>query len=146
ILQSQSNTGTTESRPESWAKNVVSVGAVFHRNTLARDDDCWCLGASIGPAADGRIKPDLCHFGDAVTTSSRASDAAFTTNFSGTSAATPITAGYFGLMFQMWHEGFFPGFGQAESVFRSRPHMTTAKALMINTARQYEFQGQTDDL
>ncbi len=146
ILQSQSNTGTTESRPESWAKNVVSVGAVFHRNTLARDDDCWCLGASIGPAADGRIKPDLCHFGDAVTTSSRASDFAFTTNFSGTSAATPITAGYFGLMFQMWHEGFFSGFGQAESVFRSRPHMTTAKALMINTARQYEFQGQTDDL
>lgn len=146
ILQSQSNAGTTESRPESWSKNVVSVGAVLHRETLDLSDDCWCGGASIGPAADGRIKPDLCHFGDGVTTSSRTSDLAFTTNFNGTSAATPITAGYFGLMFQMWHEGFFPGFGRRESVFLSRPHMTTAKALMINTARQYAFHGRTGDL
>src|SRR5690606_2536592 len=87
LLQSQSNTGTNESRPESWSKNVVSVGAVHHHNNLDRTDDCWCAGASIGPAPDGRIKPDLCHFGDAVTTSSRSSDVSFTTSFSGTSAA-----------------------------------------------------------
>jgi hypothetical protein len=57
---------------------------------------------------------------------------------SGTSSATPITAGHFGIFFQMWHNGVF-GNPTAGSVFDSRPHMTTAKAVMINTAVQWDM-------
>ena len=145
ITQSQSNAGTTMSRPQAWAKNIVSVGGIIHQNTLDRSDDSWGGGASIGPAADGRIKPDLSHFYDSTFTTSSTGDAAYT-NFGGTSGATPITAGHFGLMFQMWADGVFSGGpGVGADVFDSRPHMTTAKALMINTAFQYDFSGAADD-
>ncbi|MCC6675931.1 MAG: S8 family serine peptidase [Phycisphaerales bacterium] len=136
ILNSQSNTGSTLSRPQAWAKNIVSIGGVYHQNNQIWTDDRWSFGASIGPAADGRIKPDLASMYDSVWSPYYSSTTAYS-NFSGTSAATPITAGHFGIMFQMWHQGTFPGFGGAASVFASRPHMTTAKALMINTARQW---------
>jgi hypothetical protein len=138
ICQSQSNTGSQTSRPQAWAKNIVSVGGIRHQNTLSRADDTW-TAASFGPAADGRIKPDLAHFYDNVMCTSSSNDTSYTMTFSGTSAATPITAGHFGLLFQMWHEGVFPGFGGASTVFESRPHMTTAKALMINTAFKYNW-------
>src|SRR5205823_597496 len=59
ICQSQSNAGTRSSRPQAWAKNVLSVGGERHFDTLDRADDQWNRSASIGPAADGRIKPDL---------------------------------------------------------------------------------------
>src|SRR5690606_16378262 len=55
----------------------------------------------------------------------------------GTSNATPVTAGHFGLLHQMWHQGVWAGFGGGSSVFDSRPFSTTAKALMINTAYRY---------
>ena len=49
-------------------------------------------------------------------------------------------------MFQMWADGVFSGGpGQGRDVFDSRPHMTTAKALMVNTAFQYDFSGQSHD-
>jgi serine protease AprX len=143
--QSQSNTGNQNSRPQAWAKNIVSVGGVYHYDTLTKTDDRWNGGASIGPAADGRIKPDLCHFYDMVWTTYSSSPTGYG-QFSGTSAATPITAGYFGLFFQMWSDGIFgnevtPG----GTVFENRPHMTTAKAMMINTADQYPFNGTSED-
>ncbi|MCG8456631.1 MAG: hypothetical protein MI919_10150, partial [Holophagales bacterium] len=51
VFQSQSNAGNRNSRPEAWAKNIVSVGALDHFNTLSRSDDSWAAGnASIGPA------------------------------------------------------------------------------------------------
>ncbi|MGH2640159.1 MAG: S8 family serine peptidase, partial [Actinomycetota bacterium] len=146
VTQSQSNAGTQNSRPQAWAKNIVSVGGINHQDTLDRTDDVWSGGASIGPAADGRIKPDLSHFWDLTFTTSSTGDAAYT-NFGGTSGATPITAGHFGLMFQMWADGVFAGApGAGGDVFDSRPHMTTAKALMINSAFQYDFSGTADDL
>jgi hypothetical protein len=143
MCQSQSNTGSQSSRPQAWAKNIVSVGAVNHYNNILLTDDCWCNGASIGPAADGRVKPDLCFYFDAIFTTSSSGNNTYTTSFGGTSAATPITAGHFGLLFQMWHEGVFPNHGRGESVFDDRPKSTTAKALMINTAKQYPFSAQS---
>lgn len=145
ICQSQSNAGNQDSRPQAWAKNIVSVGGVFHHNTLDKSDDNWGGGGSIGPAADGRIKPDLTHFYDSIFTVSSTGDTSYTSSFGGTSGATPITAGHFGLLFQMWHEGVFPGFGGGSSVFEDRPAMATAKALMINGAEQYEFSGSGSD-
>ena len=149
--QSQSNMGTRDSRPQAWAKNIVSGGAVNHYNTLTRSDDCWCNDASIGPAEDGRIKPDLCFFyDDTYTTYSTGSGYG---QFGGTSGATPSIAGHFGLFFQMWADetGGFNIFGHevavpGGTVFENRPHMTTAKAVMINTATQYSFTGTSHDL
>ncbi|HYO69572.1 MAG TPA: S8 family serine peptidase [Archangium sp.] len=136
--QSQSNSGTRSSRPQAWAKNIVSVGGVRHLNTLSRTDDYWGSGGSIGPAADGRIKPDLSYFYDSVRGASGGGTTSYT-EFSGTSSATPQTAGHFGLLFQMWHEGVWAGHGRKASVFDSRPQMATAKALMINNAWRYNW-------
>ena len=143
--QSQSNAGNRDSRPQAWAKNVVSGGAFEHYNTADTSDDCWCDTASIGPASDGRIKPDLSFYYDDTYTT-------YTTGtgygqFGGTSGATPTICGHFGLFFQMWSDGIFgndvdPG----GTVFENRPHMTTAKAFMINTANQYPFVGQSHDM
>jgi serine protease AprX len=151
ICQSQSNSGTTLSRPEAWAKNVVSVGGHFHRNTVNKVDDSWSdpvlTPASIGPAADGRIKPDLVSYYDQIATTTSSNDRAYTSTFGGTSGATPITCGNFGLLFQMWADGVFAGGpGLARDVFASRPHASTAKALMINQANQYAFFGPAHDL
>lgn len=138
ICQSQSNAGTTNSRPQAWAKNIVAVGGVGHFNTLTRTDDSWTQ-ASFGPASDGRVKPDLTHFYDDVLCPTSSNDTAYTTDFGGTSAATPITCGHFGLMFQMWHEEVFAGHGGGSSVFDSRPKAATARALMINSAFRYNW-------
>jgi serine protease AprX len=147
ICQSQSNDGTRNSRPQAWAKNVLSVGGQFHSNTLSRTDDTWNGGASIGPAADGRIKPDLSNYYDRIDTTSATSNTSYTTSFGGTSGATPITCGNAGLMFQMWADGVFDGGpGKARDVFATRPHAATAKALLINSATQYPFTGTTADL
>ena len=54
ILQSQSNQGGQQSRPESWAKNVVSVGGMYHYDTLTRSDDAWATArASARPRTEG---------------------------------------------------------------------------------------------
>jgi hypothetical protein len=144
ILQSQSNTGDQTSRPQAWAKNIVSIGGVRHLNTAVETDDRWTNGASIGPASDGRIKPDLAHYYDSVFSPTSTTTTSYT-QFSGTSAATPIVAGHFGIFFQMWHNGLF-GNTPGATVFASRPHMTTAKAIMINTAHQWNPVGVSADL
>jgi hypothetical protein len=136
--QSQSNAGSQDSRPQAWAKNIVSVGAVRHLDTLARTDDRWGSSGSIGPAADGRIKPDLAFYYDSIQSATGSGNTNYT-GFGGTSSATPQTAGHFGLLFQMWHEGVWAGHGRKADVFASRPQMATAKALMINMANRYNW-------
>ncbi|MEA2163479.1 MAG: serine protease AprX [Thermoanaerobaculia bacterium] len=145
VTQSQSNAGTTQSRPQAWAKNVLSVGGFNHFNTPTPLDDSWGGTGSIGPAADGRIKPDLSNFYDRTWTAYPSNDTGHA-DFGGTSGATPITAGHFGLFFEMWADGVFAGFpGTGLDVFNARPHATTAKAIMINTAWQHPFTGTGAD-
>lgn len=145
VLHSMGNGGSTGTPFEqAWAKNVVSVGGIFHQNTLATDDDCWCEGGVNGPAPDGRIKPDLVHFYDQVLTT--APNGGYVI-FGGTSASTAITAGHFGLFFQMWSGGIFGSTVDPQaSVFDNRPHAATAKAILINTASAYAFSGAAHDL
>ena len=147
ITQSQSNSGSTPSRPQAWAKNIVAVGGINHFGTLDRSDDRHGGSAgSTGPAADGRIKPDLSHFYD-QTIAATTGGASSYTQFGGTSGATPITAGHFGLFFQMWNEGVFgPVQVPGGTVFENRPVSSTAKAFMINTALMYDFSSASDDL
>ncbi|MCE9594200.1 MAG: S8 family serine peptidase [Planctomycetes bacterium] len=145
ILNSQSNANSTLSRPEAWAKNVVSIGGINHLDNTVKGDDNW-NGASIGPAADGRIKPDLAFFYDSILTTSSLSTTAYDPNFGGTSAATPASAGHFGLFFQMWSDGVFGNAHPGATVFENRPHFTLAKAAMINTASQWTFSGTAHNL
>jgi hypothetical protein len=138
--QSQSNAGNQDSRPQAWAKNIISGGGVRHGNTLDKGDDNWGGGASTGPATDGRVKPDLTHFYDNIFTTTTGSSTAYTSSFGGTSGATPIICGHVGLFYEMWADGIFgnavdPG----ATVFDNRSHMTTAKAALINTAAQYDW-------
>jgi hypothetical protein len=145
-LQSQSNAGDQMSRPQAWAKNMISGGGIRHYNTLDRSDDMWSYGASIGPASDGRVKPTFTHFYDYVWTTYWPNPTSYTTSFSGTSAATPIIAGHVGLFFQMWDEGIFGNpVDPNASVFENRAHMSTAKAMLIATAYQYDFSGPYHD-
>ena len=137
---SQSNAGNQDSRPQAWAKNVFSIGGVRHRNNADRSDDSWSGGGSTGPAADGRIKPELCAYYDGIHTSN-------TTSFGGTSGATPIVAGHNALAIQMFADGIF---GNAPRVpggtmFENRPKFTTLKALQVANARQYEFDATSTD-
>ena len=142
IFQSQSNTANQNSRPQAWAKNIISVGGINHNNTLTTADDSWCCG-STGPAEDGRVKPDLGHFYDAVTTPAAGGGYA---GFGGTSAATPCTAGTAGLFFEMWHNDVFNNNPTGASPFASRPHYSTAKAALIATANQWQFSGGSANL
>lgn len=138
ILNSQSNTGNRSSRPQAWAKNIIGVGGIHHFETTSFSDDRWNGTASHGPAADGRLKPDLAYFYDSIFTTDFSSNSSYTGGFGGTSAATAMTAGHAGIFYQMWHNGLF-GNPTGASVFESRPHMTTAKAVLINTAIQWDM-------
>ena len=159
-LQSQSNAGSENSydnkrnsRPEAWAKNVLSVGGVHHYNNTDVGDDKWNgnssspSGGSIGPAEDGRIKPDLSFYFDDVASTGASGGYQ---NFGGTSAATPTTAGFIGLLFEMWADGVFlpdaagmnsPSIGLNRNAYSVRPHAATMRALAINTAYDYPFSG-----
>ncbi len=156
IFQSQSNSGTQDSRPQAWAKNVIAVGGAHHYNNTDSTDDVWedpgasYPDASIGPASDGRVKPDLTFFYDAIFTTDGDpggyAGGAYTSSFGGTSGATPMAAGTSGLFFEMWAAdvwGTAPGGG---TVFDERPHFSTMKALLINTAEQYDFLTTNTDL
>lgn len=151
ILQSQSNAGNQDSRPQAWAKNVISVGGVNHFGTLSKNDDAWSFGGSIGPAADGRIKPDLASFYDATLTTDQVGSAGYSSNnyyssFGGTSGATPICAGMLGGFYQLWHQGQFGNANPGATAFDNAPNNTTAKAVLINTASQWTFSGTNHDL
>ncbi|MEC8653660.1 MAG: S8 family serine peptidase [Planctomycetota bacterium] len=158
--QSQSNSGNRSSRPQAWAKNLLSVGAVNHGDDADPTNDSWAAGnASIGPASDGRFKPTLCAYYDDIGTSDLTGSAGFasgnwTSGFGGTSGATPIVAGHCGLAIQMFtDESGTSGFGKfgnalrapGGSVFDNRPHAPTLKALMITTAAQYSFDASSTD-
>lgn len=150
ITQSQANMGSQFSRAQAWSKNVISVGALKHYGTVDPEDDRWLQGGSIGPAADGRIKPDLVAYFDGITTTAQSG---YTDQFGGTSGATPIVAGYVGLTIELWTNGVLgnpvvpaaPGEDIASYRFKNRPHATTTKALLIHSAKQYAFSGEAHD-
>ncbi|TWT43860.1 hypothetical protein RAS1_02600 [Phycisphaerae bacterium RAS1] len=145
LLQAQANSGSQSSDAIAFAKNIVSVGGIRHINTATLADDNWSNAGSIGPASDGRIKPDLAFWYDSILTT--ADGGGYTTGFGGTSAATPTTAGHFGLFFQMWNTGAFGNHvAPGGTVFQNRPHMATSKAMMINNCTPYPFAGAAADL
>ena len=145
ITQSQSNAGNQDSRPQAWAKNIISVGGVKHFNTVDTSDDSWSGGASIGPAADGRLKPDVSYWYDWILTATIPANN-YTPNFGGTSAASPEAAGVLGMIAQMWGNNVWNTNPQGDTVFEKLPSSSTLKALLINSAKQYPFVGASHDL
>ena len=150
ITQSQSNAGSTsqprDSRPQAWAKNIIAVGGIRHYNSPNPATHRWAKSGSTGPAPDNRIKPDLVAFYDSIFTTGYSSSAY--TQFGGTSGATPIVAGHIGLALELWSDGLFGYPMQAggwQKRYENRPRFTTAKALMINTARPYPLGQATRD-
>lgn len=138
ICNSMSNWGNNTSvRPQAWAKNVLSVGGVNHFNNSNTADDMWQSTGSIGPAADGRMKPELSFYYDSIFCPTNTSNNAYTTGFGGTSAATPMTAGCFGLLYQMYGNGIFGNSCLGSSIFANRCHASTAKAIMVANAKTY---------
>lgn len=164
--QSMSNWGTqTAVRPQAWAKNIISVGGVWHGNNSNANDDSWAwpgpggapfADASIGPAADSRNKPDLCAYYDSILTSDlRAgvpnwagatspnlggyTTANWTSGFGGTSGATPMVAGMNTLAAEMYTDHIFSNTPRVQNGnrFQNRPYAQTLKALMITGANLY---------
>jgi hypothetical protein len=158
--QSQGNDGTQMSDGYAWAKNVFSIGGVFHGDDAIVGNDQWNGGASIGPASDGRIKPTLIAYYDMIGTSDLTGAAGYsgndwTADFGGTSGAAPIVGGHNVIAIQMFTDDTgTPGIGQFGNTLRTsggtahenRPHFTTLKSLMVTAARQYAFTPTSTDL
>jgi len=67
MTQAMGNWDTLSMYSEAASKNALGVGGIYHQNDLDFSNDRWhaedCRAndgcASIGPTADGRVKPDL---------------------------------------------------------------------------------------
>tara|TARA_R110002072_G_scaffold228234_4_gene385060 strand:- start:235 stop:2544 length:2310 start_codon:yes stop_codon:yes gene_type:complete len=146
--QAHGNAPSGQARPQSWAKNVFSIGGVLHFDDSNPNNDA-CTTSS-GPAADGRIKPTLVAYADSVGTSDLSGAAGFSpsnwfANFGGSSAAAPMVAGHNVLAIEMFTDEVTAGFGLLGNPLRTaggtshqnRPHFPTLKALMVASAAQY---------
>ncbi len=140
--------------PDAVAKNVLGVGGLVHWNDIDRSNDQWgSPGGGIGlpgygPAADGRIKPDLCGPNDDVFTTDRPGSNGYRVGdyiteasdhyFGDCSAATAVVAGAVGIIYQMYKQNLF-GNNPSGAI----PHASTVKAILIADAYQYEFSQAT---
>ncbi len=118
------------------AKNVLTVGAATH-GSPPTDASSMASFSALGPTRDGRVKPDVAAPGRFVV-SAEADET--TGNFncstdsqSGTSMATPTTAGAAALIRQYYVEGFYPS-GAANPTDSLVPSSALLKATMINGA------------
>jgi hypothetical protein len=140
ICEAIGNTsGSGNGKCGSWAKNALLVGGVDARGSLRREDHRHGYFTS-GPAPDGRVKPDLVHFGRNVYCADASSMRGYGP-FGGTSCATPLVAGHCGLMMELWADGVFGNLPLGRTVFDRKPHAATARALMINSAYRYSVAG-----
>ncbi|MDQ7779155.1 MAG: S8 family serine peptidase [Planctomycetota bacterium] len=96
------------------AKNVLAIGATT-------DADGLTSFSSIGPADDGRVKPDLVMNGDGLTSTLPNNSY---TSYSGTSMATPGVAGTAALLVESWRNNN----GGAN------PSASILRAILVNTA------------
>ncbi len=116
------------------AKNTLQVGGT--RGSAVRDDSV-VSGGLVGPARDGRIKPDVVGpsfviAGDMFGLESKACDV---TPQPGTSWASPTIAGAAALVRQYYTDGFYPT-GIATASNAITPSAALLKATIIAAARR----------
>ena len=139
---SNSGTGVGLITQDSANKNGMCIGAIFHKNTASMaDDDYHDAGSGMtpsrGPAADGRMKPDMLAAFDWIYTVDQVGAAGYTStnyydDFGGTSGATPTVAGCAIQAYEMYQENYFDN-----NPTNAIPYSATIKALMIADAYQY---------
>jgi hypothetical protein len=116
----------------SVAKNGISVGATL-RGTQA---DSMAGFSSCGPAADGRLKPDLTMPGSRIVSARNdrniGSNNCTTIQMSGTSMASPGAAGMAALVRQYYRDGYFPT-GSAAPADGFTPSAALIKATMLSS-------------
>jgi hypothetical protein len=127
--------GPMQTGSPSNAKNALSVAALGHAGSLTHAGY-----SNIGPAADGRIKPDIAAPGSS-TVSARNSTAAnpisttvqapVTRSLSGTSMAAPTITGNAALMRQFFVDGFYPR-GEKTAEDALNPTGAAMKAVLLN--------------
>jgi len=139
ICQAIGNEGGNKGIHGSWAKNALIVAGVHPRGSVDRQEHRPIF--THGPASDGRVKPDLIHFGESVFCAEPSSPRGYGL-FRGTSCATPLVAGHCGLLMEMWADGAFGNLPLGRTVFDRKPHAATARALMINSAYRYPIEGE----
>lgn len=109
----------------SCAKNNITVAAVNevtdYQNNFSVQMSSF---SSWGPTDDGRVKPDISAKGVSTRSSTGGSDAAYSV-FSGTSMASPNTAGSL-ILLQQLHRNLNGGFMKS----------ATLKAMMIHSAKE----------
>ena len=116
-------------------KNVVCVGST--RNSPTGSDDDLSDFSSIGPTADGRIKPDLVAPGVNVSASgdlSISTDNCSTAPGAGTSFAAPTAAGAAALVREYFDRGLYPS-GTADPALVFSPSAALLKAMLVSSAR-----------
>lgn len=114
------------------SKNVLTVGALGHGNSST-----IASFSSKGPTDDGRLKPDISATGSSIDSAagdgnnSNLIEPPARATLSGTSMATPITAGGTALLRQYFTDGFYPT-GAKNSDDAHKPSGTLMKALLLN--------------
>jgi fibronectin type 3 domain-containing protein len=118
----------------SVAKNGLSVGATQRgtaANSMARFSSC-------GPAADGRLKPDLTMPGQNIVSARNdrnvGSNNCSTITMSGTSMASPAAAGMAALVRQYYTDGFYP-LGAPDPGHGFAPSAALVKATLLNSTQ-----------
>jgi len=116
------------------AKNIISVGAV-NRGSNADTLISW---SSRGPTSDGRIGPMVVAPGvgtDSSSAKNKKNGNCDTVEFSGTSMATPATAGAAALVRQYFKEGWY-GDGTKGSGASYEATAALLKAVLLNGAQK----------
>ncbi|WP_179952288.1 S8 family serine peptidase [Marinicella rhabdoformis] len=115
------------------AKNAITVGALNHGNSAT------IAGYSnYGLTDDGRLKPDIATTGTSIVSAAGDSNNGSTIDTnpssrstSGTSMATPITAGAMALLRQYFVDGFYPT-GVKNAADSIKPSGPLMKAMLLN--------------
>ena len=117
------------------AKSVTTVGYLGHGNSTTLN-----ISSSRGPTDDGRLKPDMAATGTSIQSASgdtnntndiNSIDVPQIRSLSGSSMATPITAGSTALLRQYFMDGFHPT-GSRNSGDEHTPSGPLMKAMLLN--------------
>lgn len=112
------------------SKNAVAVGALNHGNSTL-----IVSFSSRGPAADGRVKPDVVAPGTSTVSAggntSHTDLGCATRSLSGTSMSCPTVAGAAALLRQYFSDGFYPS-GTRNAADKRELSAAEVKAVLLN--------------